>query len=226
MYSHNRHWSSRPRAPETGLSARASGPLGMGGWGCASLSAGRAWHGPASADSPRGAHDLYLEHQRFGLCFGQRDASALAGYFIPSSPARGHLARLHGPNGLSGQDARAPGCLAFGAGREILGLARTGRQPAFLYAPQAPRPPPCRLTVAFHAHKRAGPRNPPRHRGTRPSFERPATPDASASSSFRPGPTTPRVRWQPARYAFRQRRSGPARRQRECPPLALPGSSA
>ena len=26
------------------------------------------------------------------------------------SPERGHLARLHGSNGLSGQDARAPGC--------------------------------------------------------------------------------------------------------------------
>ena len=35
------------------------------------------------------------------------------GNFIPSSPARGHLARFHGTNGLSGQDARAPGCWDF-----------------------------------------------------------------------------------------------------------------
>ena len=146
----------RPGLP--GVWGWAAGP--RGGW--ASLSAGLARHGPASADSPRGAHDLHPERQRIGLCFGQRDASALARIFHTFEPG----ARASCPLTRSERSKRArcprAGLLAFGAGREILGLARAGRQPAFLYAPQAPRPPPCRLTVAFHAHKRAGPRNPPR----------------------------------------------------------------
>ena len=44
-------------------------------------------------------------------------------YFTFSRLERRHLARLHGPNGLSGQRCPRAGLLAFRAGREIFGLS-------------------------------------------------------------------------------------------------------